>query len=95
LRHVNVLLILNFMLILISDNLPRALLHISSRTELPRVVLMSALGFCVLMTAFTPQEWAPPSVSLDLIHRHRDDGRVQKKLVAISLTTCHMDGLRK
>ncbi|PMD54815.1 uncharacterized protein K444DRAFT_617278 [Hyaloscypha bicolor E] len=27
LRHVNVLLILNFMLILISDNLPRALLH--------------------------------------------------------------------
>jgi len=74
LRHVNVLLVLNFVLILISDYLPRALLLISSRTEPPRVVLISALGFCILISAFTPQEWAPPSVSLDLIHRHRDDG---------------------
>jgi ABC-type multidrug transport system fused ATPase/permease subunit len=74
LRHINVLLILNFVLILISDYLPGAFLHTSTPTEPPRVVLMSALGFCVLILAFTPQEWAPPSVSLDLIHRHRDDG---------------------
>lgn len=74
LRHVNFLLILNFVLILISDNLPRLFLRISSRTETPRVVLISALGFCLLISVFTPQEWVPPSVSLDLIHRNRDDG---------------------
>ena len=74
LRHVDILVIVSFVLILISDNLPRALVQYSTQTEPPRVLLSSALGFCVLILAFTPQEWTPPSVSLDLVHRDKDEG---------------------
>ncbi|KAG4441997.1 hypothetical protein IFR05_002523 [Cadophora sp. M221] len=65
---------MSFVLILMSDYLPGVLLHISSVAEPPRVFLTSTLGLCVLISAFTPQEWASPSVSLDLIHRDRNDG---------------------
>ncbi|KAH7333107.1 P-loop containing nucleoside triphosphate hydrolase protein [Rhexocercosporidium sp. MPI-PUGE-AT-0058] len=74
LRHADGLLIMSFVLILISDYLPSVLLDSSASTEPPRVLLMSTLGLCVLVSAFIPQEWASPSVSLDLIHRDRNDG---------------------